>query len=50
MIEEGALAEGDGELSADAARVVRAVVNVAIIGNANERIAVTDSLLACRTS
>lgn len=43
VIEQGELAEDDGELSADAARVVRAVVNVAIVDKANERIAVKDS-------
>jgi hypothetical protein len=43
VIEEGAVAADAGELGADAARRVRAVVTVVIIDKANERIAVTDS-------
>jgi hypothetical protein len=43
VTEEGELAEDGGELGAEAARTVRAVVTVAIIDKANEQIAVTDS-------
>lgn len=43
VIEEGESAEDGGELDAEAARTVRAVVTVTIVDKANERIAVTDS-------
>lgn len=43
VVEEGELAEDGGELSADSARVVRAVVDVVLVDKANERVAVTDS-------